>query len=672
MAEPMAHRLAGRYEVRSLIGRGGMAEVHLGFDTRLSRVVAIKMLRRDLAQDSIFQARFRREAQSAASLNHPNIVAVYDTGEEIIEDAVGRSIAVPYIVMEYVEGHTVKDLISDGTAVPINEAVEIVSGVLSALDYSHANHLVHRDIKPGNIMLTSDGKIKVMDFGIARALTDSQATMTQTNAVVGTAQYLSPEQARGETVDARSDLYSTGVVLFELLTGRPPFKGDSAVAVAYQHVEQIPPTPSSILSDIPDSLDRVVLKALAKNREDRYPSAAAMLSDLQRVSRGLDVAAPPADSWATEVLPTSGMGGAQTAATTPMSAVAPRGGGQAMAATSTSLPPVAERADAAEKASKARKRRTVIIASVVAIALLLIAGSVWALTRRAAAPETVAVPTVVGLSQANAKAQIEAAGFVWELNSEKVASDSVEEGSVASTDPAGGTQAEKGSTVRVTISSGPDSVVLPDNLVGMTPEDARKAIEALGLKWELDSSKVASDTVAEGKVAQTNPSPGSKVKAGQTIRVYLSSGSDEVEVPDLDGMSQDQARSALKAVGLELGNVTSVDSEKDKDRIVAQDPVTGTKVKKGTTIGVSVSNGKTAQVEIPTVVGTSSEDAQAQLKALGLNVTVEEVAGNQPAGQVLSIEPGEGSKVEKNSTVKLKVSKGAPAGNNGNNGNKKN
>ena len=573
--------------------------------------------------------------------------------------------------MEYVEGHTVKDLISDGTAVPINEAVEIVSGVLSALDYSHANHLVHRDIKPGNIMLTSDGKIKVMDFGIARALTDSQATMTQTNAVVGTAQYLSPEQARGETVDARSDLYSTGVVLFELLTGRPPFKGDSAVAVAYQHVEQIPPTPSSILSDIPDSLDRVVLKALAKNREDRYPSAAAMLSDLQRVSRGLDVAAPPADSWATEVLPTSGMGGAQTAATTPMSAVAPRGGGQAMAATSTSLPPVAERADAAEEASKARKRRTVIIASVVAIALLLIAGSVWALTRRAAAPETVAVPTVVGLSQANAKAQIEAAGFVWELNSEKVASDSVEEGSVASTDPAGGTQAEKGSTVRVTISSGPDSVVLPDNLVGMTPEDARKAIEALGLKWELDSSKVASDTVAEGKVAQTNPSPGSKVKAGQTIRVYLSSGSDEVEVPDLSGMSQDQARSALKAVGLELGNVTSVDSEKDKDRIVAQDPATGTKVKKGTTIGVSVSNGKTAQVEIPTVVGTSSEDAQAQLKALGLNVTVEEVADNQPAGQVLSIEPGEGSKVEKNSTVKLKVSKGPQAGNNGNNGNKK-
>ncbi len=657
MAEPMAHRLAGRYEVRSLIGRGGMAEVHLGFDTRLSRVVAIKMLRRDLALDSIFQARFRREAQSAASLNHPNIVAVYDTGEEIVSDATNRSLAIPYIVMEYVEGHTVKELISDGTAVPINEAIEIVSGVLSALQYSHANHLVHRDIKPGNIMLTPEGKVKVMDFGIARALTDSQATMTQTNAVVGTAQYLSPEQARGETVDERSDLYSTGVVLFELLTGRPPFKGDSAVAVAYQHVEQIPPTPSSILSDIPDSLDRVVLKALAKNRDDRYRSAAEMLSDLQRVARGMDVGAPPADSWATEVLPSAGLVGARAAvpaATSTVSAPAAR-----VSSTSTSLPAVGSDGDAASKAAAARKRRTAIIMTLVVIALLLIGGSVWALSRSAATPEAVSVPNVVGLSQADAKSQIEAAGLEWELNPEKVASDTVDKDAVASTDPAGGAQAEKGSTVRVTISSGPDSVTLPDNLVGMSPDEARQAVEALGLKWEVNSSKVASDTVAEGKVAQTNPSPGSKVKAGQTITAYLSSGSDQVEVPDLVGMSQDQARSALKAVGLELGNVTTVDSDKDKDRIVSQDPETGSKVKKGTTIAVSISTGKAAQVEIPTVVGISREDAEAQLKALGLTVTVEEVSGSQPSGQVTAVEPGEGSKVDKNSTVKLKVSKGS-------------
>ena len=277
MADSMAHRLGGRYEIRSLIGRGGMAEVRLGFDTRLSHIVAIKMLRTDLARDSIFQTRFRREAQAAASLNHPNIVAVYDTGEEVVTTPDGSGVSVPYIVMEYVEGHTVKDLLADGTPVPIDEAVEIVSGVLSALEYSHSQSLVHRDIKPGNIMLTTDGKVKVMDFGIARALTDSQATMTQTNAVVGTAQYLSPEQARGEQVDARSDLYSTGIVLFELLTGRPPFKGDSAVAVAYQHVSSTPPLPSSITPDIPESLDRVVMKCLAKDREDRYSSAASML-----------------------------------------------------------------------------------------------------------------------------------------------------------------------------------------------------------------------------------------------------------------------------------------------------------------------------------------------------------------------------------------------------------
>ena len=249
--------------------------------------------------------------------------------------------------------------------------------------------------------------------------------------------------------------------------------------------------------------------------------------------------------------------------------------------------------------------------------------------------------------------------FTWELNPDKVASDTVEAGSVVSTDPAAGTSAEKGATVRVTISSGPDSVVVPDNLVGMSPDEARKAIEAQGLKFEQSSKTVASDTVPEGKVAETNPSPGTKVKAGQTITVSLSSGSSEVEVPDLQGMSQDQARSALKSAGLELGNVTSVDSDKEKDRIVSQDPATGTKVKKGTSIAVSVSNGKSAQVEIPSVVGIGRDDAEAQLKALGLTVTVEEVAGSQPAGQVLSVEPGEGSKVDKNSTVKLKVSKGS-------------
>lgn len=228
--------LAGRYEVGELVGRGGMAEVHVGHDTRLGRTVAIKVLRSDLADDPSFLARFRREAQSAAALNHPAIVAVYDTGEDRTKDGNGKEITVPFIVMEFVEGHTVRDILTDGSAVPIEEAVEITTGVLSALEYSHRAGIVHRDIKPANVMITPTGAVKVMDFGIARAMADSAATMTQTNAVIGTAQYLSPEQARGETVDSRSDLYSTGCLLFELLTGRPPFQGDSPVAVAYQHV----------------------------------------------------------------------------------------------------------------------------------------------------------------------------------------------------------------------------------------------------------------------------------------------------------------------------------------------------------------------------------------------------------------------------------------------------
>ena len=272
--------LAGRYEIRDLIGRGGMAEVHLGYDKRLSRIIAIKLLRSDIAGDPTFQARFRREAQSAAALNHPTIVAVYDSGEEEITAPNGATRSVPYIVMEYVEGHTVRELLGDGDAVPIPEAVEITTGVLDALEYSHRAGIVHRDIKPGNIMLTSTGAVKVMDFGIARAMEDSSATVTQTHAVVGTAQYLSPEQARGEVVDARSDLYSTGCLLYELLTGQPPFTGDSAVAIAYQHVREIPKPPSALAADVPESLDRVVLKALAKARDDRYQDAAHMRNEL--------------------------------------------------------------------------------------------------------------------------------------------------------------------------------------------------------------------------------------------------------------------------------------------------------------------------------------------------------------------------------------------------------
>src|SRR4051794_35947199 len=259
--------LGGRYELDGVIGRGGMAEVYRARDLRLDRIVAVKTLRSDLARDPTSQARFRREAQSAASLNHPSVIAVYDTGEDNLGDT-----PVPYIVMEYVDGQTLRDLLREHGRLRPEPAAEIVDGILRALDYSHRGGIIHRDIKPANVMLTRDREVKVMDFGIARAMADSAATMTQTAQVIGTAQYLSPEQARGERVDARSDVYSTGCVLYELLTGRPPFQGDSPVAIAYQHVREEPIPPSQLDPEIPAWADAIVLKAMAKDAGDRYQS----------------------------------------------------------------------------------------------------------------------------------------------------------------------------------------------------------------------------------------------------------------------------------------------------------------------------------------------------------------------------------------------------------------
>lgn len=661
MAESMGRRLAGRYEIRSLIGRGGMAEVHLGFDTRLSRIVAIKMLRSDLARDSVFQARFRREAQSAASLNHPNIVAVYDTGEEMVLGPDGRGISVPYIVMEYVEGHTVKDLLSDGTPVPINEAVSIVSGVLSALEYSHSQHLVHRDIKPGNIMLTADGKVKVMDFGIARALSDSQATMTQTNAVVGTAQYLSPEQARGEQVDARSDLYSTGVVLFELLTGRPPFTGDSAVAVAYQHVQQLAPTPSAITPDVPEPLDRVVLKALAKNREDRYSSAGSMLADLMRATRGGRVNAPETAVWAdTRTMPAP----AEQTATLPAApAFAPV---QSPTSTVPSL-----KADEVEQPEKGRKKMWIVLG--VILAALLIVGGVWyALARSQPTAEMVAVPdNLVGMSEADAKAAVESVGLVFAVSDKTVASEELAEGMVAEVDPPSGERVEVGTTVTAKLSSGSDSVVIPE-ITNMTPEAAQEAVEALGLVWELDANKVDSDSVEEGKIAKVNPSVGKKVKKGSIVKGTVSSGKKTVTVPDLTGMTQDQAREYLTQVGLQVGNVqTSDDPSQSAGKILSSSPAAGETLNKGESVSITVASGKVALPD--TIVGYEQASVVAALQALTLDVSiVEEYSDTLAAGGVLSSSPSSGSIVPQGSTVHLTVSKGpkptSPSNNSGNSG----
>lgn len=589
--------LAGRYEVLELIGRGGMAEVYLGRDKRLSRTVAIKLLRSDIAEDPTFQARFRREAQSAAALNHPAIVGVYDFGEEVVTRADGSTQTVPYLVMEYVQGHTVRELLSEGEAVPIDEAGEIVSGVLQALGYSHRNGIVHRDIKPGNIMLTNTGEVKVMDFGIARAIEDSAVTVTQTHAVVGTAQYLSPEQARGEVVDARSDIYSCGCLLYELLTGRPPFKGDSAVAIAYQHVRELPVPPSQIAPDVPESMDRVVMKALAKHREDRYQNADQMRADLQAAIRGLQVNAPATETW-------------QQQATT---IIAPTPGvPSAPAATNTgSIPKVKDEQaarQAEEEAAKRKKKQLLIIGLITLVALLALVGALAAAgvfggtpskhTTASPTQSAVSVPDLTGKDETGARSTLEGVGLAFQRGAD-VSSDTVPEGQVVSYDPGAGTMAAPGTKVEVHFSSGSATVTVP-NVSGQTQGDARNALEKAGLTLG-DVTTVDAGGVKAGNVVSTDPAAGTKAKRGSTVNLQVASG--RLVVPqNLVGMSTDDAKKALTSAGFTVITINQqTTTQQDQNgKVLSVNPAAGTTVDSGAEITLTVGQYSAPPTQSPT------------------------------------------------------------------------
>lgn len=593
----MPKLLGGRYEVGELIGRGGMAQVHLGYDTRLSRTVAIKALRSDHASDPTFLARFRREAQSAAALNHPSIVAVYDTGEETVTSHTGREVALPYIVMEYVKGRTVAEILKKGDALPINEAVQVVVGVLSALEYSHREGIIHRDIKPGNIMLTQDGKVKVMDFGIARAIADSAATMTQTNSVVGTAQYLSPEQARGEVVDNRSDLYSTGCLLYELLTGVPPFRGDSAVAVAYQHVSEAPKPAASIAPDIPDAIDRVVMKSLAKNRTERYQSAGDMRRELLSAARGGGVQAPAVSSWQA---PTQ-----VAAPTTAMPTQAP----SAMSSTQTQAAVTTAPAEAEDKESS--KSRTFIIAGI-ALLVLALGALGWALLSNREpeappAPETVEVPDLTGTDQVAAREILEERGLVFVLG-DPLEDDEVPEGEFVASDPAIGTEVEVGSEVIVSFSSGVGNVQIPDLTTGnYTQDSAKEALEALGLTvGRVDVADVpgtSADTVTD-----TSPSAGTEVERGSAVDLTIASG--DVVIDDVVGLSSDEAQAYLRDE-VRIPNITIVEEEtatSEPGTVISMDPGAG-KHPYDTSITLTVAK---KPAPTPTPAPTPEEDSQSE------------------------------------------------------------
>jgi serine/threonine protein kinase len=598
--------LSGRYELGELIGRGGMADVFRGTDTRLGRTVAVKLLRPDLARDPQFQARFKREAQAVAALNHPSIVAVYDTGDHAVPGDHNDSVRVPYIVMEFVSGKTIRDLVR-AKQVSIDQAIDFSLGVLSALDYSHKAGIVHRDIKPANVMFCPDSNsIKVMDFGIARAMADSSATMTQTQAVVGTAQYLSPEQARGETVDARSDLYSAGCLLYEMLTGRPPFVGDSPVSVAYQHVREIPELASSLNPEISDALDSVLMKALQKNRADRFQDAAAFRRALRAARNGVGVAPLPASEAPTdpndtvptpESQPTAAfpMTGAKFLDDVPGGRLRPSQGIQQHAplpadtfgsSDTGSLPLVlpVER----EHTNQQKSRRRAWIATLVVLTLLVLSGGgLWLYNIMNQAPPPVVkvnVPSVASLTESEALQKLYDAGLKPRIS--RVQHDTIAKGSAIGTAPPSGTSLEPNAEIILNVSDGPSAVAIPADLPGRTEAAARDVLRQKGLVGAPATIMSTSPTVPAGIVITTKPAPGQAVPVGSTVELVVSNG--KVTVPQLIGLPLAEADAAVKALGLTLSVTEVENSQVDPGKVTAQGDAPEALVDQGKIIAVNV------------------------------------------------------------------------------------
>ncbi|MFC9497839.1 Stk1 family PASTA domain-containing Ser/Thr kinase [Streptomyces sp. NPDC056975] len=646
MEEP--RRLGGRYELGQVLGRGGMAEVYLAHDTRLGRTVAVKTLRADLARDPSFQARFRREAQSAASLNHPAIVAVYDTGEDYID---GTSI--PYIVMEYVDGSTLRELLHSGRKLLPERAMEMTIGILQALEYSHRAGIVHRDIKPANVMLTRTGQVKVMDFGIARAMGDSGMTMTQTSAVIGTAQYLSPEQAKGEQVDARSDLYSTGCLLYELLTVRPPFVGDSPVAVAYQHVREEPQPPSVFDSEITPEMDAIVLKALTKDPDYRYQSADEMRADIEACLDGQPVGA-------TAAMGAVGYGGhpddQQTAMLHPQN-----GGGQ-----TSMLPPVNpddggygydDRPDR-RRQSQGKSRTSTILLVVAGILVLvgaILIGKWFSDGSGSNAP--FAAPKFVGKTVPDAKLAADNTHLKLDAT-KKEPCDKFPKGQICSQSPAAGTDVKKGDTITVSVSTGAPKVAVPD-VRGLDFTEAESQLNDKGFEV-VKETKESSQT--PDVVISQDPSGGTEKQKGSTITLTVAKEKKLSDVPDVSNKTCDEAKAQLAGNDLKGTCTEEENASVDPGKVFSQSLPAGTQAEPGSTVTLKVAKAA-QQITVPgDIAGKKLKDVQKQLTDLGLVPALAPNSSNDPNATVVTSQPGPNSPVNKGDTVTLLT---VPPGQNG-------
>ena len=615
---------AGRYRLERKLGGGGMADVWLAEDQELGRKVAIKMLHDRYANDTQFVERFRREATHAAGLSHPNVVSIFDRGEA------GGSY---FIVMEYVEGRTLKELIVTRGPCPVPVAISYVRQVLAALRYAHRNGIVHRDIKPHNVLVDHEGRVKVADFGIARA---GSSQMTEAGSIIGTAQYLSPEQARGAPVDESSDLYSTGILLFELLTGKVPFTGETPVEIAMKHLSQVPPAPSSIRSEIPHDLDLVVLRALAKEPADRYRSAKEMDRDLELVGRG-DAVGPETEEAATMVLR-----GESTAETSVQPRPAGYGGD--------------ERYRAYEGQVKTgRAWWPWLVAAAAAIALGIGGWLLYDNIRdQIDANEPVAVNLYTGILEKKAVALIDADGF--EHNVRRLPNADVQPGYVYQQDPEEGTKQPRGSIVTILVSSGKPKVTVP-SLVGKSRDAA--VAELTRLQLESNVVQVSSSQQANQVTAQ-NPKPGVVVVAGSSVRINVSSGPKPVAVPSVIGQSYDSGAAQLQSAGFTVGRV-DVDSDQPAGQVVDQSPPGNSTASKGSSVTLSVSKGPTT-VTVPDVSLQTGPDARATLTAAGFKVIVvhQDTDDESLDGLVISQDPGGNSQAEPKSTVTLTVGQFVP------------
>jgi serine/threonine-protein kinase len=620
--------LSTRYELGEIIGFGGMSEVHKARDLRLNRDVAIKVLRADLARDPTFYLRFKREAQNAAALNHPAIVAVYDTGEAEVDGG-----PLPYIVMEYVDGETLRDIVRGKGPLPPRRAMEVIADVCAALDFSHKNGIVHRDMKPANIMINRHGAVKVMDFGIARAIADSSNPMTQTAAVIGTAQYLSPEQARGEQVDARSDVYSVGCVLYEILTGEPPFTGDSPIAVAYQHVREDPKLPSHVHPGVPRELDSVVLKAMAKNPANRYQTAAEMRADLIRVLGGQK---PTAPMVMTEEDRTTILG--------------------TMDPPPRSYRTVDRNDDTAEQEPAAAdgSRRPLLIGIAGAAVVAGLFALYWLLLGPGSRPEQVGIPDLANKPATQAQSELQQAGFSVAVQEKPDSKVTV--GNVIATQPLGGSRAPKGSTVTLQVSTGPTLIAVPV-LSQLTQLQAQEKLNAAGLQLNPRVQRDWSSVDDKDKVISQTVPPGSKVDAGSTVGITLGRGPEQVRVPDVVGQQISVAQPNLADTAGFKVVIQNVPSARPGGEVLATDPPGGSLADKGSTITVQVAN---EQITMPSLIGLTPPQAVDKLHAQGwtggVGQIVQSLQGTFDAagiGHILDQQPKAGSSIPKNATITI-------------------